>query len=84
MEKSEVVAELPLPIGGLLSEKSFEETAADLKKLKQKVKTLGCTHDTPFMILSFLSLSPIPKLKITDLGLVDVEKFEVTSLFVDL
>ncbi|MBU2513877.1 adenine deaminase [bacterium] len=83
MEQSEVIAELPLPIGGLLSEKSFEETAAGLKDLKQKVKTLGCTHDSPFMILSFLSLSPIPKLKVTDLGLIDVEKFAVTSLFVD-
>ena len=83
MSQSEVVAELPLPIGGLLSEKSFEETAADLKNLKQQVKTLGCTHDSPFMILSFLSLSPIPKLKVTDLGLIDVEKFEVTSLFVE-
>ncbi len=83
MEQSKVIAELPLPIGGLLSEKSFEETAAELKNLKQMVKTLGCTHDAPFMILSFLSLSPIPKLKVTDLGLIDVEKFEVTSLFVD-
>ncbi len=83
MEQSEVIAELPLPIAGLLSEKSFEETAADLTNLKQIVKTLGCTHEAPFMILSFLSLSPIPKLKVTDLGLIDVEKFEVTSLFVD-
>ena len=78
-----VVAELPLPIGGLLSSKSFEETAADLKALKQQVQTLDGTHPAPFMILSFLSLSPIPKLKITDLGLIDVEKFEVTPLFVD-
>ncbi|MBU2648074.1 adenine deaminase [bacterium] len=83
IDDSRVVAELPLPVAGLLSTKSFEETAADLKTLKQQVQTLEGTHPAPFMILSFLSLSPIPKLKITDLGLIDVENFRVTSLFVD-
>ncbi len=83
MDKQNVVAELPLPIAGLLSDKSFEETAAAQKNLQEKVKLLECTHPAPFMILSFLSLSPIPKLKVTDLGLINVEKFEVTSLFVD-
>lgn len=83
INKGQVVADLPLPIGGLLSEKSFEETAADLTILKQKVKTLGGTHDSPFMILSFLCLSPIPKLKITDLGLINVDQFNVTSIFTD-
>jgi adenine deaminase len=83
INKGKLVAQLPLPVGGLLSAKSFEETAADLKNLKQKVKTLGGTHDSPFMILSFLCLSAIPKLKVTDLGLIDVEKFKITSLFAD-
>jgi len=79
----QLVAQLPLPVAGLLSTKSFEETAAGLKNLKQKVKILGGTHDSPFMILSFLSLSAIPKFKVTDLGLIDVENFKVTSLFSD-
>lgn len=83
INNGKLVAQLPLPVGGLLSAKSFEETAADLKNLKQKVKTLGGTHDSPFMILSFLCLSAIPKLKVTDLGLIDVEKFKITSLFAD-
>ena len=83
INKGQLVAQLPLPVAGLLSAKSFEETAADLKNLKQKVKTLGGTHDSPFMILSFLCLSAIPKLKVTDLGLIDVENFKITSLFVD-
>lgn len=83
IDKEQVVAELPLAIAGLLSTKSFEETAADLKNLKKQVKTLGGNHPAPFMILSFLSLSPIPKLKITDLGLVDVENFKVISMFVE-
>lgn len=83
INNGQVTAQLPLPIAGLLSAKSFEETAADLKTLKEKVNTLGGTHDSPFMILSFLCLSAIPKLKVTDLGLIDVEKFKVTSLFAD-
>lgn len=83
IDDEELVAELPLPIAGILSTKTFEETAGDLKKLKQKVKILGGTHPSPFMILSFLCLSPIPKLKVTDLGLIDVEKFKVTSLFTE-
>jgi adenine deaminase len=77
------VAELPLPVAGLLSNASFEATASNLKELKDKVKILGGTHKAPFMILSFLCLSPIPKLKVTDLGLIDVETFKVTSLFSD-
>ena len=83
IDQGRVVSELPLPIAGLLSEKTFEETAAELKEIKEKVNTLGGTHPSPFMILSFLCLSAIPKLKVTDLGLIDVEKFDVTSLFCD-
>ena len=77
------VAELPLPVEGLLSNTTFEATAGNLKELKNKVKTLGGAHKSPFMILSFLCLSAIPKLKVTDLGLIDVEAFKVTSLFAD-
>jgi adenine deaminase len=83
INNDQLVAQLPLPVAGLLSTKSFEQTAADLKTLKQKVKTLGGTHDSPFMILSFLCLSAIPKLKVTDLGLIDVDNFKVISLFAD-
>ncbi len=83
IDNHQVVAELPLPVAGLLSTKSFEKTAADLKTLKQTVKILGGTHASPFMILSFLCLSAVPKLKVTDLGLVDVENFAVTALFAD-
>lgn len=81
MDHEQVVAELPLPVGGLLSTNPFEQVAMDLKELKQKVKALGGIHPSPFMILSFLCLSPIPKLKVTDLGLIDVEAFRVIPLF---
>ncbi|MCP3874768.1 MAG: adenine deaminase [Desulfobacteraceae bacterium] len=83
IEKGKVTAQLPLPVGGLLSTNRFEKIAADIKALKEKVISIGGTHTSPFMILSFLCLSPIPKLKVTDLGLIDVEKFSTTSLFAD-
>ncbi|THB81211.1 MAG: adenine deaminase [Desulfobacteraceae bacterium] len=83
MDRGELVAELPLPVAGLLSDQSFEDTAQNLKMLKEKVKTLGGTHEAPFMILSFLCLSPIPRLKVTDLGLIDVDQFDVVPLFTE-
>ncbi len=83
IDQQKTVSQLPLPVGGLLSTLSFEDTAQELTILKERVKTLGGTHPAPFMILSFLCLSPIPKLKVTDLGLIDVDKFAPTSLFVD-
>ncbi len=78
-----MIGDLPLPIAGLLSDQPYEKVVAALKILQEQVKTLGCTHPAPFMILSFLSLSPIPSLKITDLGLIDVNQFKLVPLFVD-
>lgn len=82
VDNGKVLAEIPLPVAGLLSEESFEKTAWNVKNIKRIVKKLGGIHPSPFMILSFLCLSPVPKLKVTDLGLIDVEKFDVTPLFV--
>jgi len=53
-----------------------------MKRLHEAVASLGCRVESPFVALSFLSLPVIPKLKITDLGLIDVEKFEIVDLFV--
>jgi adenine deaminase len=57
--------------------------AARLGEAKKSVRTLGCGLDAPFMSLSFLALPVIPELKLTDLGLVDVTRFEIVDLFVD-
>lgn len=83
IDKKAVISELPLLVGGILSTFSFEDTAEGLRQLKENVKNLGGTHPSPFMILSFLCLSPIPKLKVTDLGLIDADKFEPVSLFLN-
>jgi adenine deaminase len=74
---------LPLPIAGLMSELGAPEVSAKLKVLKACAKKWGAKLDNPFMALSFLSLSVIPELKLTDRGLVDVLKFRHVSLFED-
>ena len=80
--RSKVLSDLPLPVAGLMSMKTAEEVSTRMKRLHDVVASLGCEVKSPFMALSFLTLPVIPELKITDLGLIDVEKFEVVDLFV--
>jgi adenine deaminase len=78
----QILAALPLPIGGLMSEKPLADVAGGWTKMRQAAQSLGRLPDEPFMVLSFLALPVIPELKITDRGLVDVNRFELVSLFV--
>ena len=73
---------MELPIAGLMGLGSCEEMAASYSILEQMVREKGCLLQTPFMTMSFLALPVIPALKITDQGLFDVERFELTDLFV--
>jgi adenine deaminase len=75
-EGGKVVAELPLPVAGLMSLKSFEDVRETLIPLRKAAKGLGVTLAEPFLQVAFLPLPVIPHLKITDMGLVDVDKFE--------
>jgi adenine deaminase len=75
-----VRGELPLPIAGLLSDRPLEEVAEGLEHLQALLASQGVEIDAPFMTLSFLALSVIPSLKITDRGLVDVDAFELVGL----
>lgn len=77
-----VLDALELPIAGLMSSEPLEVVNEKLQQLIQQTKKLGCPLADPFMAISFLALPVIPKLKITDLGLVDVDKFEFVDLFV--
>lgn len=77
----EVLAALPLPIAGLVSDQPLETVIEKIAALNAAAQSLGCRLPAPFMSLSFLSLSPIPALKLTDQGLVDAVKMELTSLF---
>jgi adenine deaminase len=76
-----VLADLPLPIAGLISPEPLETVAAAYGRLLEAYRHLGGNLPDPFMALSFLALPVIPALKLTDLGLVDVNKFEVVPLF---
>jgi adenine deaminase len=76
----DVVGELPLPVAGLLSDRPAEEVAAAVDALNEHARELGVRVSAPFLTLSFLALSVIGELKITDRGLVDVERFELVDL----
>ena len=83
-ENGYITANLPLPIAGLMSNQSIESVISNLTGLNQACLKLGNNViKDPFMLLSFLSLSVIPSLKLTDKGLVDVDKFRFTSLWAD-
>jgi adenine deaminase len=73
-------ARVPLPIGGLVSPLPASELGQQLLALDAAAVELGCTLDHPCMTLSFLSLSVIPALKLTDQGLIDVETFTLLPL----
>jgi adenine deaminase len=74
-----VQAELPLPVAGLLSDAPLSEVVEASGACVEAAEALGCTYPAPFQTLSFLALSVIPKLKITDRGLIDVDRFELVS-----
>lgn len=74
-----VLAELALPVAGLMSLNCFEEVRDDLVDLRAAARSLGVTLEEPFLQLAFLALPVIPALKITDRGMVDVIKFEIIS-----
>ncbi len=73
----QVLAALPLPIAGLLSDEPLETVVGKLEKLESIAADLGCRLPSPFSTLSFLALPVIPELRLTDLGLVDVEAFRL-------
>ena len=78
-----VTAELPLPIAGLMSDLPLAEVIAASEASVAAVHALGSQVESPFQSLAFLALSVIPALKITDRGLVDVDRFELVPLRAD-
>ncbi len=80
VKDGKVMAKLPLPIAGLISDKDFEYVVQHCEDLNRAVKELGCTLDDAFMTMGFLSLPVIPELKITDKGLFSTKKWD----FVDI
>lgn len=78
----EVLASVPLPIAGLMSHLPVEEVSRRVAAMTTAAHDLGSTLTDPLMTLSFLALPVIPELKLTDRGLVDVNRFEIVPLFV--
>ncbi|HER23730.1 MAG TPA: adenine deaminase [Candidatus Atribacteria bacterium] len=78
-----VIDSLPLPIAGLMSDRPLLEVKEKLDSLYKTAKKIGITVDNPFMSIAFLSLEVAPHLKITNKGLVDVNRSKMVDLFVD-
>jgi adenine deaminase len=77
-----ILAHLPLPIAGLMSDQPIETVRDQMADMLRAAHRLGSSLHDPFMAMSFLALPVIPSLKLTDHGLVDVDKFQLVSLFV--
>ena len=80
VDGAEVLAELPLPVAGLLSDAPLAEVLEASHAVIAAARELGCELEAPFQHLAFLALSVIPSLKLTDRGLVDVDRFELVAL----
>lgn len=78
-----VLACLPLPIAGLMSDQPLEVVRQALQQVTECARELGCTLPNPFMTLSFIALPVIPSLKLTDRGLFDVDHFCFVPLFLN-
>lgn len=82
-EGADILARLPLSVAGLMSDRPIAEVRAGYDALIAAAQALGSPLHDPFMAMSFMALEVIPKLKLTDQGLVDVEQFKIVPLFVE-
>jgi adenine deaminase len=83
VDNGRVLAECPLPVAGLFSDAPLDDVIAQSRACNDAAAALGWSGATPFLTMSFLALSVIPALKITDRGLVDVERFALVPLSVE-
>ena len=83
VENEEILAEVPLPVAGILSEKTVQELGKEVEILREKMSQLGYKHYNPIMSLCTLSLPVSPALKITDKGLIDVNQGKIVNLIID-
>jgi adenine deaminase len=83
VKDGKVLALLPLPIAGLMSEESAPLIAARVVKLDEAWKALGCDLESPFMTMALLPLAVLPELRLTNRGLIDTVAYKFTDLFVE-
>lgn len=84
VDNGKILSEMPLPVAGLMTDESAAAIARQNASLRESVYTLGVPRDLePFMSMAFVSLPVIPHIKMTTKGLVDVDRQEIVSLFLD-
>lgn len=81
IKNGEILAKLPLPIAGLMSDKDYEYVTSQSEALNVAAKEIGCKVDDPFMTMGFVSLPVIPELKITDKGVFSTKTFDFVDIF---
>lgn len=77
-----IIASLPLPIAGVITDEPVEKVARQLQAVRAAAQELGCTLEHPFLTMSFMALPVIPALKITDKGVVDVKEMKIVPVIV--
>jgi adenine deaminase len=80
VQNKKVISHLPLPFGGLMTSENPKTVEKKLGELRKASLEIGCKLPEPFLQLAFLCLPVIPSLKLTDKGLVDVEKFKIIDV----
>ena len=83
VKDGKIIGKVPLPIAGLISDKSLEETDALVSTLENAWKEVGCKHPSPFMTMGIIPLACLPELRLTDRGLVDCRTFKFVDLIVE-
>ena len=84
VENGDVLAQMALPLAGLMTTKSAKEISNENENVRNSARNIGSNYDIePFMLMAFMGLVVIPHLKITTLGLVDVDKQEIVPLFLE-
>ena len=83
VRNGQVLGLVPLPIAGLMSDRPLEEMAEKVERLDKAWKEIGCDIVSPFMTMALIPLACLPELRLTNRGLVDCNKFEFVSLFVE-
>ena len=81
VRNGEILAKLPLPIAGLMSDQDINYVTEKSEQLNKAAKEIGCVVDDPFMTMGFLSLPVIPEIKITDKGIFSTNGFKFVDIF---
>ena len=81
MQDGKVLALVPLPVAGLMSDKPVEEVAEQIRMLDDGWKKMGCSINSPYMTMALIPLACLPEIRLTNRGLVDCRSFSFTELF---